>query len=67
MYQLRTVADFDSAHFLSGYQGKCANIHGHRWHVEVEIQAEHLESEGQMARNVGGFRRFETRSESTCR
>ena len=48
IYQLRTVADFDSAHFLSGYQGKCANIHGHRWHVEVEIQAEHLESEGQM-------------------
>ena len=38
MYQLKTVADFDSAHFLSGYQGKCANIHGPRWHVEIEIQ-----------------------------
>ena len=48
MYQLKTVADFDSAHFLSGYQGKCANIHGHRWHVEIEIQAEHLEMQGQM-------------------
>ncbi len=47
MYQLKTVADFDSAHFLSGYQGKCSNIHGHRWHVEVEIQAEHLEMQGQ--------------------
>ena len=42
MYQLKTVADFDSAHFLSGYQGKCANIHGHRLHVEIEIQAEYL-------------------------
>ena len=48
MYQLKTVADFDSAHFLSGYQGKCANIHGHRWHVEIEIQAEYLEVQGQM-------------------
>lgn len=47
MYQLKTAADFDSAHFLSGYQGKCANIHGHRWHVEMEIQAEHLETQGQ--------------------
>ena len=48
MYQLKTVADFESAHFLSGYQGKCANIHGHRWHVEIEIQAEYLEMQGQM-------------------
>ena len=35
MYQLKTEADFDSAHFLSGYTGKCSNIHGHRWHVEI--------------------------------
>ena len=36
MYQLKTEADFDSAHFLSGYTGKCSNIHGHRWHVEID-------------------------------
>ena len=60
MYQLKTVADFDSAHFLSGYQGKCANIHGHRWHVEVEIQAEHLKTQGQtrgMLVDFGDLRR----------
>ena len=27
--------DFDAAHFLENYKGKCANIHGHRWVVEV--------------------------------
>ena len=43
MYQLKTVADFDSAHFLSGYQGKCANIHGHRWRVVIEIAGENLD------------------------
>ena len=31
MYILKTSASFDSAHFLAGYTGKCANLHGHRW------------------------------------
>ena len=35
MYSLKTSAAFDSAHFLSGYKGKCANIHGHHWVIEV--------------------------------
>lgn len=47
MYVLRTESSFDSAHFLSGYEGKCANIHGHRWRVVVEICGETLEPEGQ--------------------
>ena len=42
-----SVADFDSAHFLSGYTGKCSNIHGHRWHVEIEIESRKLEKNGQ--------------------
>ena len=28
MYILKTEASFDSAHFLSGYDGKCSNLHG---------------------------------------
>ncbi len=40
MYKLKTTAAFDSAHFLAGYRGKCANIHGHRWTVEVTVQGE---------------------------
>jgi 6-pyruvoyltetrahydropterin/6-carboxytetrahydropterin synthase len=46
MYTLETNASFDSAHFLSGYQGKCANIHGHRWRAEVEICGASLEEAG---------------------
>jgi len=26
---------FDAAHKLNDYEGKCANLHGHRWHVTV--------------------------------
>ena len=46
MFTLKTNSSFDSAHFLSGYEGKCANIHGHRWSVEVEVGSDCLDSEG---------------------
>lgn len=42
MYILKIEDHFDSAHFLKGYKGKCANIHGHRWKVEIEIQSNEL-------------------------
>lgn len=42
MYRLTTEASFDSAHFLSGYQGKCSNLHGHRWRIIAEIEQEAL-------------------------
>ncbi|MGN0600099.1 MAG: 6-carboxytetrahydropterin synthase QueD [Oscillospiraceae bacterium] len=47
MYILKTEASFDSAHFLSGYSGKCSNLHGHRWKIEIEIESEELVSDGQ--------------------
>lgn len=47
MYTLKTSAAFDSAHFLAGYSGKCANIHGHRWVIVVEAGLDHLQQEGE--------------------
>lgn len=47
MYTLQTSASFDSAHFLKGYEGKCSNIHGHRWRVEATVAAEDVAEEGQ--------------------
>ena len=46
MYTIQTEASFDSAHFLKDYEGKCSNIHGHRWRVEVELAAHTLKEEG---------------------
>ena len=46
MYILKTKSEFDSAHFLKDYEGKCANIHGHRWVVTIEVGAETLEESG---------------------
>lgn len=48
MYILKTEQSFDSAHFLAGYNGKCGNLHGHRWRVIVEVQAAELETDRQL-------------------
>ena len=55
MYYLKTSAAFDSAHFLSGYQGKCSNLHGHRWTIEVLVGKETLQEAGQMRGMVLDF------------
>lgn len=55
MYILKTKAAFDSAHFLSGYEGKCRNIHGHRWQIEAEIASEKLIGGGQKRGMVADF------------
>ena len=43
MYIVKTENSFDSAHFLARYNGKCRNIHGHRWRVVIEIAGENLD------------------------
>lgn len=56
MYTLQTSACFDSAHFLKGYEGKCSNIHGHRWRVEVTVASEDVAIEGQERGMVVDFK-----------
>lgn len=47
MYTISCKAHFDSAHFLSGYNGRCKNVHGHRWSVSAMVKSESLVSEGE--------------------
>lgn len=56
MYTLQTSACFDSAHFLKGYHGKCSNIHGHRWTVEVTVASDEVEAQGQTRGMVVDFK-----------
>lgn len=46
MYRLISEESFDSAHFLSGYLGKCKNIHGHRWTIKIEVSGKELYKQG---------------------
>lgn len=46
MFTVQTEQSFDAAHFLADYQGKCRNIHGHRWRVIMKVNKEDLEKDG---------------------
>jgi 6-pyruvoyltetrahydropterin/6-carboxytetrahydropterin synthase len=42
MYELSVEVGFAAAHQLRGYKGKCENMHGHNWRVQVSVMAERL-------------------------
>lgn len=46
MYEIVVEQHFEAAHFLRGYQGKCENIHGHRYSVIVRLKAVRLNDIG---------------------
>lgn len=46
MYTIQAENHFDSAHFLKGYEGACANLHGHRWIVQATQASEELIKSG---------------------
>lgn len=46
MYELMVETQFSSAHQLRGYMGKCENLHGHNWRVQVVVQSEKLNEIG---------------------
>lgn len=47
MFKLKSEVQFDMAHYLSGYEGKCSNIHGHRYRLIAKLKGENLQEEGQ--------------------
>lgn len=49
MFELSIKGDIASAHFLRGYEGKCKNLHGHTWHIEVYMASERLDDIGMVA------------------
>ena len=46
MYEIRVKSGFSAAHKLRGYKGKCEDLHGHNWKVEVFIENEDLDNIG---------------------
>jgi 6-pyruvoyltetrahydropterin/6-carboxytetrahydropterin synthase len=46
MYELKIISQFAAAHQLREYQGKCENLHGHNWKVEVHVTGDRLEKNG---------------------
>lgn len=46
LYELKVVSDFAAAHNLRDFRGKCENLHGHNWKVEVVVRGTELDSSG---------------------
>ncbi|HAX73843.1 MAG TPA: 6-carboxytetrahydropterin synthase QueD [Firmicutes bacterium] len=55
MFILKNEVEFDMAHYLSGYEGKCHNIHGHRYRLVTKVSAQTLHTEGQLRGMVDDF------------
>lgn len=46
MYYLTKSMEFDAAHQLRNYPGKCANLHGHTYKLIVCVAGEHINELG---------------------
>ncbi len=42
MFELTVEVGFSAAHQLRGYRGKCENMHGHNWKVQINVVADRL-------------------------
>jgi 6-pyruvoyltetrahydropterin/6-carboxytetrahydropterin synthase len=48
MYDISIKSHFDAAHQLRGYEGKCANEHGHRWEYMIALESKELDNLGML-------------------
>jgi len=46
MFEITVEESFAAAHALRGYRGKCENVHGHNYKVEVTLEGERLDETG---------------------
>jgi len=46
MYELKVATQFSAAHQLRNFGGKCEELHGHNWKIEVIVRGEKLNSAG---------------------
>lgn len=49
MFELSVRGDIASAHFIEGHEGKCKNLHGHTWKIEVTLINDRLNDLGMVA------------------
>jgi len=46
MYNVKVESSFSSAHNLRHYKGKCEELHGHNWRVELTATHDKLDKAG---------------------
>lgn len=48
MFELTIAVNFEAAHCIRNYPGKCSRLHGHNWKVEVNIYGSTLNELGML-------------------
>jgi 6-pyruvoyltetrahydropterin/6-carboxytetrahydropterin synthase len=46
MFEVSVDRTFAAGHALRNYKGKCENVHGHNYRVQITVQGEQLDSTG---------------------
>ena len=46
MFEVSVQQTFAAGHALRNYRGKCENVHGHNYRIEVTVQGERLAANG---------------------
>lgn len=45
-YEVKIITDFSAAHNLRNFRGRCENLHGHNWKIEVVLRGTQLDESG---------------------
>ena len=48
LYEIEVRAAFEAAHYIKGYAGKCARLHGHNWEVIAIVHGSELDELGML-------------------
>ena len=43
LYEVKIITGFAAAHNLRNFKGKCENLHGHNWKIEVVLRGHRLD------------------------
>ena len=46
LFEVKIISSFGAAHNLRDFRGKCENLHGHNWKIEVVLRGKSLEANG---------------------
>lgn len=58
MFELTKRFTIEASHRLPDHDGKCRNLHGHSWGIEVTVCGERLQDHGPQRGMVGDFGRL---------
>lgn len=48
MFRIQVKEEFEAAHRIEGYPGKCSRLHGHSWTVEAVVVGKKLDELGML-------------------